>query len=112
MKCLIFVLRVFFAIAFCGMTVGWATSYFPEYAKARMSGALIFKMLREEPRIDGCSKSGLKTVSEMTVPYALIKKIGPLLLPCVLQEITGAIRFRNVNFSYPNRREIEVLRGL
>jgi len=46
------------------MTIGWATAYFPEYAKASLSGALIFKMLREEPIIDGCSKYGLKPVEK------------------------------------------------
>ncbi len=55
-------LRVFFAINFSGMAVGFATAYFPEYMKARFSAGLIFKMLDFQPKIDSDSAAGLRTV--------------------------------------------------
>lgn len=73
---------MFFAIAFCGMTLGFATSYFPEYAKARMSAALIFKMMDETPKIDSYATTGLKPVSYNTSKTRVIKmkkKILPYL---------------------------------
>jgi hypothetical protein len=54
--------RVFFAINFSSMAVSFATTYFPEYMKARFSAGLIFKMANEVPLIDSCSKEGAKPV--------------------------------------------------
>lgn len=47
---------------FCGMTVGWATAYFPEMLKARLAAGLILKMINEKPRIDSYSAAGITTV--------------------------------------------------
>lgn len=60
-----YIFRVFFAITFCGMTVSWATAYFPDFVKARFSAALIFKMIKEKPNIDNMSTGGDKIVSVM-----------------------------------------------
>uniref|UniRef100_A0A914R2J6 ABC transporter domain-containing protein n=1 Tax=Parascaris equorum TaxID=6256 RepID=A0A914R2J6_PAREQ len=43
---------VLFAISFTAGTLGFASAYFPEYAKAKFAAAIIFKMLKEEPKID------------------------------------------------------------
>lgn len=42
--------------------MGFASSYFPEYLKAKFAAGLIFKMLADEPKIDSLSKGGKKPV--------------------------------------------------
>ncbi|KAK6047784.1 ABC transporter, ATP-binding protein [Cooperia oncophora] len=51
---------VLFAISFTAGSMGFASSYFPEYIKATFAAGLIFHMLQEEPRIDGMTKKGKK----------------------------------------------------
>lgn len=53
---------VFFAISFCGLSFGESSSFIPDYVKARMSASLLFHMINLQPRIDSCSKVGLKPV--------------------------------------------------
>lgn len=47
-----------FAIQFSATSIGFASAYFPEYAKAKFAAGLIFKMLGETPQIDNMSKGG------------------------------------------------------
>lgn len=54
--------RVLFAISFTAGTLGFASAYFPEYAKAKFAAAIIFKMLKEEPKIDSMKTDGTKPV--------------------------------------------------
>ncbi len=57
------VFRVFTALLFAGFALGLVSAYFPEYIKAKISAALIFKMINEKPKIDSMSTTGLKPVS-------------------------------------------------
>ena len=57
------VLRVMYAITISSTTLGFATSYIPEYMKASLAGGIIFKMLGERTRIDNLSKCGRREVS-------------------------------------------------
>ncbi|CAD6197152.1 unnamed protein product [Caenorhabditis auriculariae] len=82
------VLRVMYAVTISASTLGFATSYFPEYMKATFAGGIIFKMLRQQSAIDSLSASGDKN------------------------KLTGAVTFRDVRFSYPERPQIEILKGL
>ncbi|CAB3398371.1 unnamed protein product [Caenorhabditis bovis] len=82
------VLRVLFAISFSFSSIGFASAYFPEYTKATFAAGLIFKMLEEEPLIDGMSENGKKP------------------------KINGEIKFEKVYFRYPERPEVPILRGL
>uniref|UniRef100_A0AC34QSI0 p-glycoprotein n=2 Tax=Panagrolaimus sp. JU765 TaxID=591449 RepID=A0AC34QSI0_9BILA len=82
------VLRVLFAISFTGGSVGFAAAYFPEYNKAKIAAGLIFKMLSEKPAFDNFSTEGRKT------------------------PIKGSVDFKNIQFTYPQRKEIKVLKGL
>uniref|UniRef100_A0A7E4W3A9 ABC-type xenobiotic transporter n=1 Tax=Panagrellus redivivus TaxID=6233 RepID=A0A7E4W3A9_PANRE len=82
------VLKVFFAISFSGGTVGFAAAYFPEYNKAKIAAGIIFKMLSEKPKFDSFSEEGYKN------------------------DINGNIYFKNIQFEYPQRPEVKVLRGL
>ncbi|CAB3405728.1 unnamed protein product [Caenorhabditis bovis] len=82
------VLRVMYAITISTSTLGFASAYFPEYAKATMAGGIIFSMLGEKSEIDNLSTSGEK------------------------KKITGNVIFKNVRFAYPERKEVEILKGL
>lgn len=55
--------RVIFAIAMSAGSVGFASAYFPEYAKAKLAAGIIFKMLDEKSEIDNFSEDGGKPVS-------------------------------------------------
>uniref|UniRef100_A0A8R1EEG6 Uncharacterized protein n=1 Tax=Caenorhabditis japonica TaxID=281687 RepID=A0A8R1EEG6_CAEJA len=54
------VLRVMYAITISTSTLGFATSYFPEYAKATFAGGIIFGMLRQKSKINSLSLEGEK----------------------------------------------------
>ncbi|CAI4228037.1 unnamed protein product [Auanema sp. JU1783] len=82
------VLRVLFAISFTAGSLGFASAYFPEYVKATFAAGLIFKMLDEEPSIDGMTSNGDKP------------------------KLSGRIEFEDVYFRYPERPEVPILQGL
>ncbi|XP_048749989.2 ATP-dependent translocase ABCB1-like isoform X1 [Ostrea edulis] len=83
------VYKVFFAIAFTGMTIGQASSFLPDYSKAQHSAGLIFKVLDTIPGIDVYSPRGT-----------------------YLNNVEGRIVFKNVSFCYPMRSEVRVLKSL
>ncbi len=55
--------RVFSAIVFGAMGAGQAGSFAPDYAKAKMSAARLFKLFDREPPIDSDSNEGSELVS-------------------------------------------------
>jgi ABC-type multidrug transport system fused ATPase/permease subunit len=79
---------VFFAVAFASLSLGQATSFIPEFLKARLSAAFLFKIIDEESTVDSLDRDGEK-------PY-----------------IKGRITFKNVTFSYPLRPDFKVLQGV
>ncbi|XP_025895193.1 phosphatidylcholine translocator ABCB4-like isoform X2 [Nothoprocta perdicaria] len=54
------VLLVFSAIVFGAMALGQSTSFTPDYAKARMSAAHLFRLFERTPSIDSYSEQGEK----------------------------------------------------
>lgn len=56
------VYRVFFAIAFCAVSVGQATSFIPDYNKAKLAAGLIFHLIEEKSKIDPFNAGGLRPV--------------------------------------------------
>ncbi|KJH44478.1 ABC transporter, ATP-binding protein [Dictyocaulus viviparus] len=82
------VLRVMYAITISSSTLGFASSFFPEYMKAKFAGGIIFNMLRQKSKIDNISSEGKKA------------------------NLSGAVTFKNVRFSYPERQQVDVLKGL
>ncbi|KAL3862668.1 hypothetical protein ACJMK2_008621 [Sinanodonta woodiana] len=83
------VYKVFFAISFTGIVIGQASSFLPDYSKARQAAGLIFKTLDTIPIIDIYSARGQRP-----------------------NEVKGQVEYRNVHFHYPSRLGVEVLRGL
>ncbi|KAE9546488.1 hypothetical protein FO519_010300, partial [Halicephalobus sp. NKZ332] len=82
------VFQVIEALNMAAMIISTSASYFPEYIKARISAGLMFRMMRENPKIDNLSQSG------------------------VLAPIEGNIQLQHVRFAYPNGMKYMTLNGL
>uniref|UniRef100_A0A8D2CWV4 P-type phospholipid transporter n=1 Tax=Sciurus vulgaris TaxID=55149 RepID=A0A8D2CWV4_SCIVU len=81
--------RVFSAIVFGAVALGHASSFAPDYAKAKLSAAHLFKLFERQPLIDSYSKEGLWP-----------------------DKFEGNVTFNEVVFNYPTRPNVPVLQGL
>uniref|UniRef100_A0A8C0VU03 ATP binding cassette subfamily B member 11 n=1 Tax=Cyanistes caeruleus TaxID=156563 RepID=A0A8C0VU03_CYACU len=84
-----FVFRVISAIVTSGTALGKASSYTPNYAKAKTSAARFFQLVDRLPKISVYSEKGEKW-----------------------DDFKGSIEFLNCKFTYPSRPDIQVLKGL
>ncbi|NWV58764.1 ABCBB protein, partial [Malurus elegans] len=84
-----FVFRVISAIVTSGTALGKASSYTPNYAKAKTSAARFFQLIDRLPKISVYSEKGEKW-----------------------DDFKGSIEFLNCKFTYPSRPDIQVLKGL
>ncbi|KAJ7415590.1 Bile salt export pump [Willisornis vidua] len=84
-----FVFRVISAIVTSGTALGKASSYTPNYAKAKTSAARFFQLIDRLPKISVYSDKGEKW-----------------------EDFKGSIEFLNCKFTYPSRPDIQVLKGL
>ncbi|OCT75648.1 hypothetical protein XELAEV_18030832mg [Xenopus laevis] len=83
------VLTVFFAVIIGAFAVGQTSPNIEAFANARGAAYTIFNIIDNQPKIDSFSKEGLKP-----------------------DKIKGDIEFKNVIFTYPSRKDIQVLKGL
>lgn len=83
------VYRVYFALVIAGVGISQQTSYGPDFAKAMVSAASIFAILDQTSKIDSSDDSGT-----------------------TLNEINGVIEFRNVNFTYPTRPDVQIFHDI
>uniref|UniRef100_A0A665WBT6 Bile salt export pump n=1 Tax=Echeneis naucrates TaxID=173247 RepID=A0A665WBT6_ECHNA len=83
------VFRVISAIVTSGTALGRASSYTPDYAKAKISAARFFQLLDRVPQINVYSDRGDKW-----------------------DNFQGNIEFIDCKFTYPTRPDIQVLNGL
>ncbi|XP_062869573.1 bile salt export pump isoform X2 [Trichomycterus rosablanca] len=83
------VFRVISAIVTSGTALGRASSYTPDYAKAKISAARFFQLLDRVPKISVYSDKGDKWT-----------------------DFKGDIEFIDCKFTYPSRPDIQVLNGL
>ena len=56
-------LRVFSAVVFGAMAAGSASSFAPDYAKAKVAASHIIRIIEKVPEIDSYGTEGLKPVS-------------------------------------------------
>ncbi|XP_062434253.1 bile salt export pump [Rhea pennata] len=84
-----FVFRVISAIVTSGTALGRASSYTPNYAKAKTSAARFFQLVDRLPKISVYSDEGEKW-----------------------DNFKGSVEFLNCKFTYPSRPDIQVLKGL
>ncbi|KAI8515408.1 Multidrug resistance protein 1 [Branchiostoma belcheri] len=75
------------AIIFGAMAIGQASSFAPDYAKAKSSATRMFQLFDREPAIDSSSEEGDKP-----------------------QSCEGEVQFRDVQFAYPTRDKVTVLK--
>ncbi|XP_029030783.1 bile salt export pump-like isoform X1 [Betta splendens] len=83
------VFRIISAIVTSGTALGRASSYTPDYAKAKISAARFFQLLDRVPRISVYSHQGEKW-----------------------ENFQGNLEFIDCKFTYPTRPDIQVLNGL
>ncbi|KAM8770278.1 phosphatidylcholine translocator ABCB4 isoform 6-T8 [Rhynchonycteris naso] len=83
------VILVFSAIVFGAVALGHASSFAPDYAKAKLSAAHLFMLFERQPLIDSYSEEGLRP-----------------------DKVEGDITFNEVVFNYPTRPDVPVLQGL
>lgn len=57
---------MFFAIAFCGQSVGQISSFIPDVVKARLAASLLFHLIEFPTLIDSLSEKGARVVSFST----------------------------------------------
>lgn len=83
------VFKVAEALILGTMMVGQATAFAPNYNKALLAAARVFKLLDRKPKIDANDATGLR-----------------------INDIQGNITFSQAGFHYPTRKEVRVLREL
>nr|XP_045016867.1 phosphatidylcholine translocator ABCB4 isoform X2 [Jaculus jaculus] len=81
--------RVFSAIVFGAVALGHASSFAPDYTKAKLSAAHLFCLFERQPLIDSYSREG----------------VWP-------DKFEGSVTFNEVMFNYPTRPNVPVLQGL
>ncbi|CAD5205765.1 unnamed protein product [Bursaphelenchus okinawaensis] len=82
------VYKVFFAIAFCGQSVGQISSFIPDIVKARLAASLLFHLIEFPTAIDSLDPKGKKILMK------------------------GSVVLKNVDFAYPTRPQNRVLKSL
>ncbi|XP_061734955.1 bile salt export pump-like [Nerophis ophidion] len=85
----VIVFRVISAVVISGTALGRASSFTPDYAKAKTAAAQFFKLLDRTPKISISCTDGEKW-----------------------EDFKGEIQFANCTFSYPTRADVCVLKGL
>ncbi|XP_061697230.1 bile salt export pump [Syngnathoides biaculeatus] len=85
----VIVFRVISAVVTSGTALGRASSFTPDYAKAKTAAAHLFKLLDRTPKISISSTDGEKW-----------------------ENFKGEIEFVNCEFTYPTRPDVRVLKGL
>ncbi|CAD5121588.1 DgyrCDS10086 [Dimorphilus gyrociliatus] len=83
------VFKVFSAVAFGAQAIGEVASFAPNYGKAKVAAARLFKLFDRVPGIDSFSPDGMRP-----------------------KETNGVVEFKAVRFNYPTRPDLPVLRGL
>ncbi|XP_006834390.1 PREDICTED: multidrug resistance protein 3 isoform X2 [Chrysochloris asiatica] len=83
------VILVFSAIVFGAVALGHASSFAPDYAKAKLSAAHLFMLFERQPLIDSYSEEGLRP-----------------------DKFEGNVTLNDVVFNYPTRPKVPVLQGL
>uniref|UniRef100_A0A3B4ZEH0 ATP binding cassette subfamily B member 11 n=1 Tax=Stegastes partitus TaxID=144197 RepID=A0A3B4ZEH0_9TELE len=84
-----FVFRVISAVVISGTALGRASSFTPDYAKAKSAAAQFFQMLDRVPKVSISPSDGKKW-----------------------DNFKGNIEFLNCKFTYPSRPDSQVLKGL
>lgn len=83
------VFRVISALVTSATALGRASSFTPDYAKAKISAAQLFQLLDRVPKINVSKTEGQSW-----------------------NDFKGKVEFKGCRFTYPSRQDVQVLRGL
>ncbi|XP_057807624.1 ABC transporter B family member 11-like isoform X2 [Salvia miltiorrhiza] len=83
------VFRVFFVLSMVAIAISTWTAMAPDSSKAKAAAASVFAILDGKSKIDPSDDSGI-----------------------TLENINGELEFKHVNFSYPTRPDIQILKDL
>ncbi|CAG8451736.1 11792_t:CDS:10 [Diversispora eburnea] len=83
-------MKVLFAVVFCAIAAGQASTFAPNTAKAKVSALSIFELLDRKSNIDPTQNEG----KDRPTP------------------VIGTASIHNANFNYPARPNLRILRGL
>ncbi len=81
--------QVFFSVLMGAFNIGQSASYFEAFAVGRGSAAVIYSIIDRVPEIDSYSEVGKKPSGRSN----------------------GHISFRNINFDYPSRPDVKILKN-
>ena len=80
--------KIYASLTFSSMILGRVYSQLPDQRKAKDGARTAFRIIERKSKIDSLSEEGLKPV-----------------------DVLGEIKFENVNFRYPNRPQVKILKG-
>lgn len=83
------VMQVFYALSMVSISVSSWSAMTPDLSKVKTAMASVFAILDRKSEIDPSDELGI-----------------------TLETVDGEIEFKNVNFGYPTRREVQILKGL
>lgn len=82
-------MKVIMCVMICAMMIGRVSAFSPDYAKAKIAAARLFKLFDNTTPIDSSSEDGLRP-----------------------SNFEGNISLENVRFRYPTRPDVKVLRDM
>lgn len=59
--------RVFFALSFSATAIGQASTYFQDFAKAKLSIGFVYRLMSLESDVDALDQSGIKPVRRFII---------------------------------------------
>ena len=89
--------------------VGQATAFAPNYNKAVLAAARVFRLLDRRPLIDSQGQSGVRLVSSQRFLMTLQTQKSTFSLQ---NRLDGNVAYKKANFRYPTRPQVRVLRDL
>lgn len=98
--------RVAEALILGTMMVGQATAFAPNYNKAVLAAARVFRLLDRRPLIDSQGQTGLRLVSSSDTHHCIHQ------IHFLQNRLDGNVDFQKATFRYPTRAQVRVLRDL
>ena len=105
------IFKVLMALVFGAMTAGQSGAMAPDFGEAKLSANRIMKLLNLESKIDPENEGGQKP-AKGTSQNSKIPKVSEFRFLRLITLVQGKITFNSVNFHYPTRPNVPVLKGL